>query len=51
MPLYRVTHKNNQWFVGGVPCTEDEAKEWISRGISKGNPSVIADRIMKKIKG
>lgn len=47
--LYRVTYKNNTWYVGGAECTSDEAKEFIARRFLPVNED-LARIIMNSIK-
>jgi len=51
--LYRVTYKNNSWYVGGAECTSDEAKEFIARRFTPVNEDlarIIMNSIMKENK-
>ena len=51
--LYRVSYKNNTWYVGGTECTSDEAKEFIARRFLPVNEDlarIIMNSIMKENK-
>ena len=58
--LYRVTYRNDKWYIGGAECTgsngktgEDEAMEFIARRFKYQNEDrarIIMNAIMKESK-
>lgn len=51
--LYRVTYKDNTWYIGSAECTEMEAKEFIARRfmpVNEDRARIIMNAIMKENK-